>query len=684
MLDHQLYLLASVFATRRDAKQLKRLLIHYEARQELYDAVCVLWPEMDDPTHLRFLFDSKCDEDLNGQDLLVQLVGGDDKLIPIVEMDHNTILERTTVTKQYVKSRLADLKDIETYQLTNIEAKWMRRRMLLCNRFRPQHAALYKPLWDLVEKDSVFLAWIHGIIEPLEHINKRLGLSISIEKFEQMDPSQVFEIILKSESEFHTTVINREIIPFLTNNNLYNLFLDRVFSKNNFPLDSDCNLRIFHHLLTELLHSTKEAQYHSQIQSRAAEIIFENSSNVLITSGSSELSNLLSSIDDNIQVENYTIKVARLKHYAECIQSVYKRYNLEELYSISQEGEESQLAQFSSIVREHLLSNNTNRNIADTISLLMDVMGSEDAKVFTRLSSTQKASAFIETALELGKFDLLNEFLVKFNSNVDEDVLVKYFWHFFNKASNGLSTRPEMRNAQKTLKLLNTRSKHEHNHMTALLEVANELSKYSLNLGKGVPFKPSDILDFNSKPLELISLLLELNPDLYTDIGTTVGIFKKLKIGLQNKTLSSELSDEEYASILALHIDHSLANMDFNFALDKTKKLLKLDHISIHWPTIFQVGKFIDPLWPDGEAPVDILAVQMDILGDLLHVCPVEESEAIVSQWSALELELITRDPINAHYSEDGLEESSNSLQANVLLNGVSSKFTSLLSGSRR
>lgn len=683
MFQDQLYLLASVFATRRDAQRLKLLLRNCEAREDFWKAICVLWPELDEPANLRFLFDSDSSGDLGEEDLFAQLIDSDDRLISIVEMDHGTTLERSEQTKKYVKSRLDDLNDDVNYQLTEFEARWMRWRMLLCNRFEPRRAALYKPLWNFAGNDPMFMKWIHGVIEPLDHINKRLDRSIAIEEFEQMVPSDVFKIILNSEPEFPTTVISREIIPYLVNNNLYNLFLDDVFSTNNFPLSFTSNLRAFRQIIVELPRSLPEPQYESKILSRAAEIIFENSSNVLDVSGSSELCDLLSYIDDDVQMENSTLTVASLKHFAKCIGSVYKSQNLKELYSISREGETAQLAHFSSIAREQMLSSNSNERTVEIISLLMDNTGSADTEIFTQLSPSQKASAFIETALEFGKFELLSDFLVRFDSDVDEGLLVKYFWHFFNKASNGLSTRPEMRNAQKTLLLLNKKSNSRYIYMKALLEVANELSTYSLNLGKGVPFKPSDILDFAAKPLDLVSLLLELNPGLYRKMRTTSEILKKLKIGLQTEDSFKGSSDQDLASLLALHVDHSLANMDFNFALEKTKELLKMDNIASHWPTIFQVGKFIDPQWPDGEAPVDVLAVQMEILGELLHVCPVEESEVVVSQWSALELELVTRDPIHAQYSEECVGGPENVFQRGVLSNGISSKFTGFLSGSR-
>ena len=58
-----------------------------------------------------------------------------------------------------------------------------------------------------------------------------------------------------------------------------------------------------------------------------------------------------------------------------------------------------------------------------------------------------------------------------------------------------------------------------------------------------------------------------------------------------------------------------------------------------------------DSSWIDCEIPTEIIYLQLEVLGKLLHICPEDEIEAVVSQWSGLELELSTRDLINDQYS---------------------------------
>lgn len=655
--QHQCFLLAAVFASRREKDLLADLLACFVEQPDLYNAVAALWPELDDPAHLEFLFDVKPRDDVDIGSLLVQLMDSDDKLIPIVEMEHSVLQERCRATKEYVDSRINDIPECNGFDFRSFEAQWLRRRMILCNRFTPLEATSYRPLWKVVKSDVDFNRWIDGIVQPVEHINKRLGKALTIEAFETMEPLNVFELILKTKPEFPSTVIHREVIPYLKNSNLYGLFLDNVFTEAFFPLNSTSNIRNFSYLYAELYKVSPDSETNSCVQAHAAQIIFDNSSDLLKYSSLFEVRELLSKIDDDVKVGTSEIKVSLLKHFTKCMETVFKNYSLKEIYSISQEEAFGQLAHFSAIVREQVLSHRGNGEIIETVSQLMDVSGSKDDRVFKNLTLDQKTSVFIETVLEMGKFELLEDFLTKFDSNVDEEVLVKHFWHFYNKASNGLRSRPEMRNAKRTLDLLLKTDEAKYSHLNALLDVANDLSTYSLNLGKGIPFKPSDVLTFKTRIFDLISLLLELNPSLYKNMNSTLGIVENLQIGLQLMKRGDKTSDETRATVLALHIDHSLANLDFKFALDGTKKLLKINSISSFWPTIFQVGKFIDPTWTDGEAPIDILVAQLHILGDLLRFCPVEEVEAIVSQWSAVELEVITRDPTLASFPAEESEE---------------------------
>lgn len=679
MSEDQLFLLASVFAARRDKEHLVKLLPCFAEKADFYNVVGALWPEMDDPTQLKFLFEVDCGQIIDSRALVIELIDSDDKLIPMVEMDASVLRERSRTTKEYIETRMNDVPNYTRFSFGSFEAAWMRKRMILCNRLTPEETTSYRPLWAVASADSGFGKWIQGVVQPLEHINKRLGRAITIEEFESMEPMSVFELTLKTEPEFPSTVIHREVIPYLENLALYDIFLSEIFGETYFPLNSASNIRNFSHLFEELLKASSDSGIRLRVQVQAAQIIFENSSNLLKDADLSSIRDLLSRMDDKVKVGNYDITVALLKDYTKFMDYLYKSFSLKEIYSISQEESLGQLAHFSAIIRDQILNRHSGVSTMGAILQLMEISKPEDEQIFKNLTMDQKTSVFIETVLEMGNFELLADFLTKVDSGVDEDVLEKYFWHFFNKASNGLKSRPEMRNARKTLDLLLGKNFAKYSHLNALLEVSNDLSTYSLNLGKGIPFKPSDILSFATRIFDLITLLMELNPQLYEDMATTLKIAEKLQIGLNLKKQDTPVSSETLAKILVLHIDHSLANLDFGFALDGTRELLKMKNISSFWPTIFQVGKFVDPRWPDGEAPLDILVVQLEILGDLLQLCPVEEAEAVVSQWSAIEVELITRDPSLARLSAKGPEGPSSYLQKNML-SGVSQTLSSFLS----
>lgn len=679
IVDDQLFLLSCAFAARADSADLIRLVPQFQASEDFFNAVCVLWPELDDPLHLEFLFSTEISSKIDTSDLLVSLIETDGKLISVAEMDNITVEERCRTIKQYASDRLKMIEDCDKFKFNAFEAKWMRKRIVLCNDFNPEHTTLYKPIWKkVIQMDTEFARWINGIVAPLEHLNKRLARCMKIREFENMEPLEVLMMILKTQSNFHTTVITKELIPYLSGNRLYDMFTEEVFNSNNFGLNSVANYNVFKQLFTELTTSPASPQYIQRIKSQAAEIIFENSSNLLKVTTLNDFKSLLAQIEDAIQVGKYAITASTLKDYAKYMDTVFANYSLKDVYAITQEEESAQLAHFASIVKEQILQNDRNGRNINSIFELVDETETKGDKVFNRLSLDREVSVLIESALELGEFTLLQEFITRYDSTVEDKMLTKYFWHFFNKASNGLRTRPEIIKAEKTLELLLTKNNAKYKHLKDLLDVANDLSTYSINLGKGIPFKPSDILDFKDRPFDLISLLLELNNNLYKDLEKSCSLLQKLFRGLNLKCQNDDSFDEDFVRILVLHIDHSLANMDFQFALGKTRELLKRNGISQYWPTIFQVGKFIDPSWPDGEVPTEIIFLQLSILGDLLQICPVEEVEAVASQWSALELELVARDLIHDHYS---LKNSEKSVQGNVIFNGVSNTFSNFLSG---
>lgn len=684
MSEDQLYLLSCVFAARADGTNLRKIIDAVERPLDIFDVVCVLWPELDDPENLRFLLciESSNNIDTDRDQLLVSLLGCDSKLIFISEMDNATTRERCTKTKLYVDDRLKRVEENPNYQFTSSKAKWLRNRMVTCDDIKPENTALHKQLWmEVMQEDAEITRWIKGIVEPLVHLNKRIDRYIKIKDFEKMDPLKVSHLMINDQTSLPTTNITRELIPYLKNNRVENIFLDNACTVENFPLNSYANYRVFLTLLTELKTNLSSVSSH-KMQVKASNIIFENCGNLLKVRSMDDLVHILQQIDDNVEIREYNLTAASLKLYSKYMDTCLPEYDLKSVYALTLEEESAQSAHFASIIKDLIAQVRRNPQVMSSIFQLMDPSSLEEHPIFTHLTKSKQTSILIETALEMGDFDLLHQFIVKYDSTVEEDVLLKYFWHFFNNASNGLRTRPEMVKADKTLDLLLQTEKGRYGYLKALMDVANELSNYSLNLGKGIPFKPSDILTFTTKPFDLISLLLELNQELYKDPFTLTNLLIKLKTALRLDLHGDrKLSEEELAHLLSLRIDHSLVNMDFSFAIENTEKLLKFESISEFWVTIFQVGKYISPNWKDGEIPTEVLVLQLEILGNLLHICPIEEVEAVASQWSGLELELTTRDALNDPYSLRNQEGSQNLVGPDLLLHGMSSSILNLLSG---
>lgn len=683
MLDVQLYLISCVFAARADATNLKRVLSALEDPKAVLDATCVLWPELSDPGPLEFIFRTERSDFSSHDELLVSVLGCDKQLICITEMDSDSIHDRYTITKNYVKNSLQAIEKNSRFELENFESHWLRNRTILCDNMKPENTALYKPLWQAVMDNNIeFTKWVKGVVEPLIHMNSRLGNFIKIKDFEKMDDVEIFKLMLDDKSGLHTrTTITREIIPYIKFTDTYDIFLETVFTVDFFSFESYENFNLFRQLYTALRDLSSET-LEGHLQEKSLVIIFENSSRFLRVISLDSLRDFLQNIDDNVPAGKHDLTAGAIKLYLTYMDTSLSGYDLKSIFAITQEEESAQAAHFASMIKNLISQIHSNPHAASMIFQVMDSSTVGKQEIFTHLSGKEKTSILIETALELGDFDLLRQFIIRYNSVVKEDVLLKYFWHFFNNASNGLSSRPEIMKAEKTLDLLLQTDSTKYAHLRVLLQVANELSQYSLNLGKGVPFKPSDILNYTSRPFDLISLLLELNQGLYKDSYKISILLRNLKIAFKTSNNGNDkIVKEEHARLLSLQIDHSLVNMDFLFAIEKTKELLTLDDSKQYWATIFQVAKFMNPNWNDGEIPTEILVFQLEITGELLHFCPIEEIEAVISHWSTLELELMTRDLIQDPYSLERQKGSENFLNFETA-SGISSTLSRLLSGS--
>ncbi|CCF58567.1 hypothetical protein KAFR_0E04160 [Kazachstania africana CBS 2517] len=688
MLDEQLYLLTCVFASRADVKNISKLTYRFQNSLDFINAIVVFWPELDDPLNLRLLLEDGETEYLDDDSLLVSLLSGDSDLISMIELEKSLLMERFHTAKNYVDSKLHRL------SLNDINTNWLTKRILICNELYVQDTLFYQPLWEFVQnQDESFDNWIHGVVLPLNHMNKRLNKNIRIKEYIDMNPSDLLDATFSKKVISVNEIVN-ELIPYLSYKNLdstYELFINDFFNMERFPLKDRINYEAFRSILDQVPRYLADC---TSFYESSLEIVFENSEDLLKIASPTNIKELLSGIPNDITLEKYGINVKNLLTYIENIDSFLSDFSPKDIYAIRNEEETAQAAHFGSICTDFILHNNEH-NTEKKLNLIVDMLkkelnSAEDDKIFDKLSFDKELSILFETFLTLGDFELLKRFnnLPEVNESAafkstEIILLEKYFWQFFNNSSNGSRTRPDMTKAKKTLNLLLVENEAKYKHLDTLLDVSNELSTFSMNLGKGIPFKPCNIIDFKNDPFDIVSILLELNSSLYKNTSTTFAIIKKLY-----KVFEREPADPnftvEFNKILSLHIDYSLVNMDFKFAYEKTVELLErllstdeTEHLGDYWLTIFQVCKFNDPEWTDNEIPTEILLFQMDILSKLLHICPMDQMEAVTSRWSSLEMELSTRDLINDKYSL----EHQNSTSLNFLKNGLSNKVSSFLTG---
>ncbi|EDO16615.1 hypothetical protein Kpol_520p38 [Vanderwaltozyma polyspora DSM 70294] len=690
-MDDKLYLLCTIFAARADITNSSLLYDQANGNftQECFDALCILWPELMDPNGLSFVFQQGPSDDQvqlsDPNDLMMNLLEVDNKLIPIIELEHDIVHERSEKVKDFVSKRILQLEQDSLITFDNILSNWLRRRILVCDEFNPNNVLFNEPLWETHSKDDIkFAQWISGIIKPLSYLNLRSGSkTLKIKDFENFKPVDIINLILGNinDDEYNlsidASIIIQELIPYLKYSKAYDIFLDIVFNPSVFRFDTAVNYYNFRQLYS-LLSNEIPIEFKEKLEELSLKIIYDNSANMLNVTSSSELEQLLTQFSPGTKVKSTSLTANNLKWFAHYMNLCFQGYSLSDINAICQSSEQEQLAHFASMVKGKICNSQSQQTI-DVISNLISESKIKEKQIFTNLTIDKQISIFVEILLELGEFDLLQNFVTLNNSKLEENVLEKYFWNFFNNATNGLKSRPEIKKAEKTLQLMDVQNSTVYKHLHTLLKVADTLSRYSINLGKGIPFKPCNIFEFKYNPSKLISILLELNRDLYKDVANSMNLIDQLVEAMQ---ISREHLDREseYNKILVIHIDHALVNMDFTFAFQKSKELLRRDSVSTYWATVFQVCKFINPNWIDSEVPTEYLILQLELLGDLLSVCPADGLDIVVSQWSGAELELSTRNLIDDKYSIENMGSGNEFSQAINLLNDVSNSFTNFLS----
>lgn len=330
MLEEQLYLLACVFASKADSHNIRKLAARLGSKSEYLQIICVLWPELDDPKHLSFLCKQELVErnaeeaELSSEDVIIKLLEGDSRLIPLIEMDNATISARYRELKEFVINKLNSkpLEDVED---------WLRERIMICNEMLPESPLYYSELWETADPgviSSKFTEWIDGVIKPLDHLDKRLHVIFKINEWNEMHDNDQFNLIFEGIESVQgnnkmTEIIEHELIPTLFYGKKWETFISEFLNKQQFSLKSDTNYKLFlktYFSLEERLKGNSEAM--RNLQSKMVDILFNNSENLFNLSNLlhkfNELRDLLRIFPDDIAIEDEkNVTVLEMKQFME-------------------------------------------------------------------------------------------------------------------------------------------------------------------------------------------------------------------------------------------------------------------------------------------------------------------------------------------------------------------------------
>ncbi|ODQ63695.1 secretory pathway Sec39 [Nadsonia fulvescens var. elongata DSM 6958] len=276
-----------------------------------------------------------------------------------------------------------------------------------------------------------------------------------------------------------------------------------------------------------------------------------------------------------------------------------------------------------------------------------------DSKIFSHVSFQDIAKDILEAALLAGQFEFVQSLFIPENLiplQEMENIVLRVFNTFYDKASNGNKTRGHMKSAAATLYTMSQFPTHsaEYLRYQRLLDAAHALCFYSLTLKQGVPFKPID-LKLHADPLEIIQKTLSLNAGSYKRPEEFIRIAEDIIYGTNNETTillnSTTVSTE--IRVKAICIQEALINNDFDVAYEYCMEYLvgnnqewkrSTHYQEIAWTTCFLIGKYCSADWD--VCPINIAQKQMKILSVALKICPKESFDQVLKAWRQKELEM--------------------------------------------
>lgn len=664
-MNKKLFLIACFHASNADSTNLSKIYKNFLGSDEFINSVIVLWPELDDPMNLKFLFqenalksgeigigkDNNDNDDENGDDLVVSHISNCPSLLYMVEMDNETIDRRYNEVQHYVNYKLSEL------GLLDDTLNWFQKRVIICNEIDPSDTLAYEPLWHLIEGQNLEIdQWMRGVVKPLSHFNKRLSTQVKIRDFA--------DFILKENNMFEwfnsndANVLENELIPYLTNNNkFYKLFLSSYYNENKFVVNNPSQYQKLNKLF-KILRNIKFHKDLSEIESKTVDILLMNSQKMVdFIDIKQVLNDFLNQIDDNVISNKYHISNKEIKEYCKSVEdySSMVKYSLLDLYNISKSDKEAQFIQFTNLC-DTVLRIDENR----VLELLKPITIFNKIDFSDKDDKNQIIKVLLETILQFEKFYLIPLIIDCIPSSEEKDamekiviLLVDRFWQYFHNANRINSM--EFSNAETLLEYItkyDTYHKYS-NRLKQLISLCHDLylsSKWRFqNTDRDIDNtsftakSPNNILKYRDCPIEIIRILLELNPTFYLqDIReVTWPLWNKILISLQYPE-----RETDYTDLLSLHIDYALAYNDFSYVFSHVNELLEDGaNGQRHWLTILQVGKYrtVDSnnmMSNDDEESLDIIFKQMQILSKLLKICPEEEIEIVTNQWNSLNLQV--------------------------------------------
>lgn len=666
-MDEKLFLIACIHASNADYRSLSKIYGNFQGSREFINAIIVLWPELDDPLHLQFLFEpTKSEGDFESEaDMIVSQIAAHPNILFMIEMGDDVVHQRYNEIQQYIDLKLSSLK------VWDSSLDWFQQRVVLCDEIDSSHTLAYEPLWERIKgQDEVIDQWFEGIVKPVAHYNQRLHTTTKIRDFTILMADKTNFSDWFDSSATNDEVLKDELMPFLKyREEAYKMFLHEYYNSETFKLNSLGQYNRLQLLFKSFLSEFSEDKL--EIETRTLDILFENTSNLMSFINLSQLkTDFLTQIDSDTVLEKYQITNSDIISYCEVIEqySSVTNYSLLDLYGITQEDKAAQWSHFTSLCERMI---NSNGSQIDLEQLLTPI------PIFNKIQSDQEEDRnkiimiILETVIHLEKFILIEHvFALTENKASLLNVLVNTFWQYFHN-SMGMNTI-EMSNAETLLKYVKQydREGKTSHRLSQLVSLCHDLylsPQWKFQRSSGTNNKkqqrsiPSHILEFHKSPLEIIRILMELNPTFYRQNvrQVTWPLWEKILVSLQCME-----RETDYMDLLALHIDYSLVYNDFEYAVGHVDKLLNEDDSvsgERHWLTIFQVCKY-STISSSGDSNVDLdtVSLQMNILSRLLRVCPESEVEIVTNQWTILSKQISGIDPTNNIYGHGSHGNSKN------------------------